>query len=77
MEEKQKLREIYSEYQKIHGRMNSIKQQLESLEIERRSLESKLLETRDIEKDLINKLETKLNTKIDQDYLFQIIFNNA
>lgn len=67
------LKELYFKYNKIHNELSKLEKEVQSLLNLQTALSQELNETRNKEKELINKLELEINRKITQEDLHQII----
>lgn len=72
-ESKDALREIYSKYSEMHNKLNKLEEYSKLLEEERQKISSQLNLTRELEKDMINNIESELGVKLSTDVLNEII----
>lgn len=70
------LRSLYSTYSAIHSQFNRIEQEATRLEEERKVVSEILHNTRELEKNLINKLEELLGKKLNPNDILEIIKEN-
>jgi predicted nuclease with TOPRIM domain len=70
---KSQLYSLYSTYSAIHSQFKRIEEEASRLEEERKIVSEVLHKTRDQEKEIINKLEEILGTKLTPDDILKII----
>lgn len=69
----ERLKAIKNEYSVIHDELKAIETSARQLESDRSVVSAKLTSARDEEKELINKLEENLGTKLTYDTLVSLI----
>jgi hypothetical protein len=70
---KQQLFSLYSTYSAIHSQFKRIEREALKLEEDRQTVSEILSNTREQEKDVINKLETIIGKKLEPDDILEII----
>lgn len=73
IEDRHKLRELYLKYGEVHAELNKLDQEVQSLLSRQSKLSQELGELRSEEKELINKIEKNLASRLLPEEIVQII----